>query len=65
MGKESDFALTIRRRYQKVLKREKRTETDIKFLRKKLKKAKLLHKELKKQREDLAERSIALASYGY
>ena len=65
MGKKSEFALNVRRRYQEALKKEKKAEKEIEYLRKKLKRAKRVHRNIKEEREELHERAIALASYGY
>ena len=65
MGKKSEIALNVRRRYQEALKKEKKAEKEIEYLRKKLKRAKLVHRNIKEEKEELRERAIALASYGY
>jgi DNA-directed RNA polymerase specialized sigma54-like protein len=63
--KTSKIALGVRQKYQQVLKREKKAEKDIKYLKNKLKNAKRIHRKIKEKREDLGERAIALASFGY
>ena len=65
MGKKSEFAAKVRHQYQKALKREKKAEKDVEYIRKKLKKAKRVHRKIKTEIENLGERVVALASYGY
>lgn len=55
MGKNSEFAAKVRRRYQKALKREKKAKKEMEYFEKKLKKAKRVHRKIDKEIEILAE----------